>query len=159
MNTLDNILNRDDTLKQIGSIAKRGKALRADVDLTLKSAFVHAAEHGDATLISKLYNAVPLSFRADVKRFVSTYSPLNYDTKSKQFKKAKKGGQFDMLALEIDFDNVPKAEKQEAEYNRKKEVASIVKFLDTKADRAIAAGDTDMIEMILEFANVVGKFG
>lgn len=153
---LDNILNKAETSKKINSIASRNKSLRADIALVAASALVHAAEHGDLTLASKLHNAVSVSFRADIKRYFAAFGPVRYDSKKKAFAKSKKGGAWDIDgALATSFDAVEKAEKPAAEYNRKKELASIVKFLDTKADRAVNAGDADMVAMLVDVAGAL----
>jgi len=136
----------------IKSIKGRNGTLRAAIAKTAASCFVHAAECGDLTLATKLYHAVSRSFQADVKRYFSTFGPVRYDAKKAQFVKVKSGGAYDMKALDVPFDAVEKPEKEAAEYNQAKEITSIVKFLDTKADRAIAAGDEKMTALMLELA-------
>ena len=149
------ILSQKATATKINSIKGRSKTLRADIASVAASCFVHAAETGDLTLASKLHAAVSKSFQADVKRYFTTFGPIRFDSKTQQFKKVKSGGQFDLNALDVPFDSIEKAEKEVAEYNRDKELTSIVKFLDTKADRAIAAGDDKMTALMLELAKAI----
>lgn len=154
---LENVLSRADSLTKIASIAKRGKALRDDVNLVAVSTLIHAAEHGDLTLATKLHDSVPVSFRADLKRYYAAFGPIRW-VKGKGFNKLSKGGAYDIDgALSTSFDAVDKPEKSEAEYDRNKELTAIVKFLDTKADRAINADDADMLAMLVGLAGVVSK--
>ena len=152
---IDNLLNAADTRSKIDSVKGRNKALRHDIDLCARSAFLHAAEHGDLTLYSRLHTAVSNSFKADLKRYITTFGPVRYDVKSKSFVKTKKGGTWELEALDTPFDNFEAPEKAAAEYGRAKELASIVKFLDTKADRAVAAGDPEMCATLVDIAGVL----
>lgn len=149
------ILDKSAALKKIASIKSRAGTLRNDVDQVARSAFLHAAEHGDLTLASRLYGAVSRSYQADLRRYFTTFGPVRYDAKSGQFVKAKNGGQWDVAALDVPFDSVSKPEKTPAEYDRKKTLTSIVKFLDTQADRARNADDAAMLATLVDVAGVL----
>jgi len=151
------VLDRATALAKIKSIAGRSNTLRADIDLVCRSAFLHAAEHGDLTLASKLHAAVSKSYKSDVKRYFITFAPVYFDSKSGEFKKAKKGGRWDLSALETPFDAVEKPEKPTAEYSRDKVLSSIVKFLDTKSDQAINADDAEMVQVLGNIAGVLAR--
>lgn len=56
-------LNVKEAAARIASIAKRGKALDADVHQVACSTLVHVREHGDYTLIEKLIRALPAQSR------------------------------------------------------------------------------------------------
>ena len=154
MTTLENILNPADTAKKIDSIKGRARTLHADVDLCCKSALIHAAEHGDLTLASRLYAAVPSQFRADVKRYFIACAPVHYDNKGKQFKRSGKGGEF-IIDLDTPFDAIARDEKEPAEYNRQKTLSAIVAFMDKHADRAIKAGDVELCTAVVDIAGVL----
>jgi len=49
--------------KAIGSIERRGKKLDADIQITGLSCLNHNQEHGDVTLLCKLFNAMPKGSR------------------------------------------------------------------------------------------------
>jgi len=130
---------------------------RADIDLVARSAFLHAAEHGDLTLASKLLRAVSKSYKSDVKRYFVTFGPVYFDSKSGEFKKNRKGGYWDLTALETPFDSVEAPEKPVAEYSRDKVLSSIVKFLDTKSSQAINADDAEMVQVLGNVAGVLAR--
>lgn len=149
------IMNSTQIKASIKSLKGRSATVRRDISETAQSCFAHAAESGDLTLASKLYAAVSKSFQADLKRYFTTFGPVRYDGKKAQFVKLAKGGNWNMNALDVPFDAVEAPEKAAAEYNRDKELTSIVKFLDTKADRAIAAGDEVIHEMLIAIAKEI----
>ena len=148
-------LSRENALAKIKSIAGRSGTLRNDIDLVARAAFLHAAEHGDFTIATKLHAAVSRSYQSDLKRYFTTFGPVYFDAKKGAFAKVRKGGSWDMIALETPFDAVPKAEKPAAAYDRKKLLTSIVKFLDTKADQALNADDAAMTAVLVDVAGLL----
>jgi len=152
------ILDRATIVKKISSVKGRAATVRADIDQLAKSCIVHAGEHGDLTLASKLTASVSKSYATDLRKYFTTFAPVRWDKKAGGFKKLAKGGQFNIGgAMDTAFDNVEPEAKDAPEYNRAKEIASIVKFLDTKADRAINAGDETMTALLVELASALGK--
>ena len=133
------ILDRATIVKKINSVKGRAATVRADIDQLAKSCIVHAGEHGDLTLASKLTASVSKSYATDLRKYFTAFAPVRWDKKT--------GG----------FKNVEPEAKDAPEYNRAKEIASIVKFLDTKADRAINAGDETMTALLVELASALGK--
>jgi hypothetical protein len=154
---LNIIESREDLVKKIDSIGKRAGTLSNDIADAAASAFLHAAETGDLTLASKLVRKVSPSFRTDLRRYFTHFGPVVWDKKSQQFKKVKKGGAYDPAALETRFDaELPNAERAARPYDRKAELAKMIRELDVHADRAVAAGDADMVNMLVDLAAVIG---
>lgn len=151
------VLSRAEALKKIASIKGRAGTLRSDIDQVCRSAFLHAAEHGDLTLASRLYGAVSRSYHADIKRYFTTFGPVRFDGKSGQFVKAKHGGQWDLSALDVPFDSVKPADKDTPEYDRTKALTAIIKFLDTKGDQALNAGDAGMVDVLSDVAGLLAR--
>lgn len=151
---MENILNREETTKKITSIKGRNTTLRTDIDICARSAFAHAAENGDLTLASKLHNAVSRSFQADLKRYFTTFAPVRFDTKSKQFKKVKKGGHFDPAALDTAFDAVEKPDTATPEFDQAKAIANVIKQMAKIRDNAEESGDLDTA---IKFEVLIGE--
>lgn len=149
-----NILSTADTAKKITSIKGRAGTLRTDIDTCARSAFAHAAETGDLTLASKLHNAVSRSFQADLKRYFTTFAPVRFDSKSKQFKKTKKGGMYDPLALDTAFDAVEKPDTATPEFDQAKAIANVIKAMAKIRDNAEESGDVDMA---IKFEVLIGE--
>lgn len=139
----DTIMNRKELVKKIDSIGARAKTLRGDVALAAASAWQHAAEHGDLTLMSRVHNKTPRSFQADLKRYFRAFAPVRWDQKSQQFKKLGKGGTFDPAALETMFDQVEPEAKPEPEFDQDKAIANCVKAMIRIRDNAELTGDLD----------------
>ena len=158
MTDLNNILDRAATLKKIDSIKGRSSTLRADIQLCAVSAFIHAAEHGDLTLASKLHNAVSSSYRADLKAYFRAFGPVRWDVKSSQFTKAKKGGNWDVDgALATPFDSVPHAERTPADYDHNKALTAVVAFLDKAASNAVNNGDAPLCDALVDIAGILSR--
>ena len=61
----------------ITSIAKRGAKLDADIHACAVQCLLHFETHGDATLATRLYKAMPRSGRAEaLKVWFGTFAPL-----------------------------------------------------------------------------------
>ena len=153
-NTVE-ILNKADTEKKIASIRGRSATLRADIQAAVLGGLQHAADYGDATLLTKLVKATSPQNGAHLKRYIGAFAPLRWDSKAGQFKKAKKGGAFRVAdAIDTDWDaELVKAKKEAAAYNGAKVRKSLVKRLADIEAAALEAGDFGLLEIVQDAAH------
>ena len=147
-----NLIDRKELVKNIDSIGKRGRTLRADIAAAAPQAWAHAAEHGDLTLATRLVVKSPKSFQSDLRKYFGAFAPVRWDSKAQQFKKSKKGGAFDPRALDTAFDAV-ETDKAEPEYNEARAVANLIKSMAKLRDNAELTGNLDLaikLEIMLE---------
>ena len=156
---MENVIkDRAAIIRKIDSVKGRSKTLRADITTLAHITFLHAAGvSGDLTLASRLVNAVSPSHATALRRYFQHFGPVRWDKKTAQFKKLKKGGRYDVTATDYAFDADFAKDREPAEYNRAKELTAIVKFLDTRADRALNANDAEMVDVLTDVAGVLAK--
>jgi hypothetical protein len=89
--TREYVMDKKQIIAKIAGIKKAGKALQANIVAVEIAAMVHAKQHGDSTLLTRLVQALPQGVRvkALVKHIVD-HTPLKYDDKLNMFVKPKK---------------------------------------------------------------------
>lgn len=84
-------------LKRINSIRTRGARIDRDIHETGVDCMIHARDHGDVTLLTRLSEAMPKSSRRKAMvAWVIAHAPLKYNTNEEKFtlnkKRAKEDG-------------------------------------------------------------------
>lgn len=83
--------SKSDILRQIASIKRRGATMDKDIHSCAVACLIHARDHGDVTLLSKLVAAMPRSGRREALIFWARYyGILRFEKKSEAFKIDKK---------------------------------------------------------------------
>lgn len=130
----------------IASIKTRGAKLDADIHATGVQCILHFEAHGDATLATNLYHAMPKSGRREaLKVWFTTFSPMGWHKESEQFKlnKGKNANPFNVvLADETPFWDLT-AEVTPEPFSLAK-VAKMLSALEKRIDKGL---DDDEVEL------------
>lgn len=149
--------DKRDILKRINSIRTRGKKMDRDIHETAVLCLVHAREYDDITLLSKLTAAMPKSTRRKALiAWANAHAPVNFQTKTEQFKLKKKRSQSDWHVDEADA--VPfwefTKEKAPAQYDLNKAINGFVNSLKKAREQGNLNASRETIEKTVHEALV-----
>ena len=138
-----NVLDKKATLTAIRSIAKSDGTLREKIQAAAIGALVHAGEHGDSGLMSKLVAAVNGTTATQLRKYFQTFAPVAWNTGKGTFTKVKKGGPYRTAdAMDVNWFDAIEAKKLAAkEYSADKVLASMGNALVREMERAMESGD------------------
>jgi len=132
------IASKGQALKVIASIAKRGRTLDKDIHTVASYGIAHARDHGDLTILNKLYVAMPKSGRREgLKAWVREFAPVKWNKDKEQFAMVSKK-------------NLPE--------NWKVEEAHATPFWEFEGSREVAAADITVERLMNSFANRFKKY-
>ena len=138
-----------DILKRINSIARRGAKMDRDIHETAVDCLVHARDHGDITLLSKLVGAMPKSSRRKALiAWANAHAPVNFQTKAELFKLKKQRSQSDWHVAEaeaVPFWEYTK-EKAPAQYDLNKAVNGFIRSLKKAREQGNLNASRETIE-------------
>jgi len=90
--TIKLITGKDNIIKAIASITKRGAGLDKDIWIAAVSAMAHHNEHGDVTIINGLVSAMPKGSRVNaIRDYILAHGKVSFDSDTKLFKHDKDG--------------------------------------------------------------------
>ncbi len=144
------ILDKKATLKAITAIAKSDGALRNKIQSAAIGALVHAGEHGDTGLMSKLVLAVNGNTATQLRKYFQSFAPVHWNTGKGTFSKVKKGGAYRTSdAMGVNWFDAIEAQKAAAkEYDAGKLLTSLAASLEKAAHVAMDFEDFDTANRI-----------
>ncbi len=132
------ILDKKATLKAITAIKKSDGTLRDKIQHAAIGALVHAGEHGDTGLMSKLVLAVNGNTAIQLRKYFQAFAPVHWNTGKGTFSKVKKGGAYRTSdAMGVNWFDAIEAQRAEAKtYDTMITLTSAVKTLAKLRDLA-----------------------
>lgn len=121
-------------LKRISSIRTRGARIDRDIHETGVDCMIHARDHGDVTLMTKLAEAMPKSSRRKaLVAWVIAHAPLKYNQNEEKFTLNKKRAKEEGAWLVEEAATVPfwdfTQEKAPVQYDLDKAINSFIRGL------------------------------
>jgi len=149
------ILDLKQTARKIESIKGRTGTMTADIQAAAIGALAQFAEHGNATLMTKLVNAVTPANATQLRKYFAGFAPVVWN-KAKGFSKAKKGGVIDLPgAIDTDWSTYQKeaADKAAAAYSRAKVFSKLAAQFEAAMELALDAEDIPAANQLAEAFN------
>ena len=139
-----NVLNKADTLKKIAGLKTSSGTMKANVQAALNGSLMHAAEHGDTSLLAKLVLAVSKPNATQLRKVITDFAPLKWHGKDSKFTKIKNGGMWRVSdVMDMDWTEYD-APKKVSVFDADKVKARVLATLEREA---INAAENDSAEL------------